>query len=212
MFTLFTLLLTLSLLLLGTSLLLSCLGLCKRRCSGLISTHCDILVVLLNLWRASISAGLFLAEVHIGFFPAHKHFVLKHLLECLNALLKELAHFMDTECCHVRAGLKSFHCEFFELKHIIELLLQLVESHGVELDAPGNLLLCLFNFQVVPLPQHFEVDWVDVEVVLRKSDPFFRLRVFKAQLFECFSQVVNSIADSLFLLFSQFHAMVFLSP
>lgn len=163
--------------------------------------------------RLESGLGVFLVlfvffEVH-GFFAGK--FLLHHALKLLDVFVEELGHLRYAEGGNVGACAHRLDGEFFEVKLIVELLLQLVQTCSVVGLGPGDLLGSFLSRSEILLFEEFEVLGIDVEIVVAQLDNLIFAFVNLGQLGELSAQFSNLCAHTFLFSFSQLESVVFLS-
>jgi hypothetical protein len=155
--------------------------------------------------------GCIVQEIFICISIFANDFILEHLLESLNIGLEELGHLLDSESGHIGSISDSLDCELLELKHIVVLVLQLVEVDRVKLDTPSHLLLGLLNFALISLIEDLEEFWVNLEIIFRDMKVILCIVVLLHNLIESFSQVIDLDFHLLLLSVCKSHSVILLS-
>jgi len=149
-------------------------------------------------------------EIIVIILILSNHFVLKHCLESFNSGGEEIRHFLDSESCNVCAILNALNCELLEFKHIIVLILQLIQVHSCIFNTPCNFLLRLLNLGLVSLVQDLEELWINLEVIFTDLEMFISSCTLLYNLRKLVSESSNLGPDLLLLLFGKTHSVVFL--
>jgi len=97
------------------------------------------------------------------------------------------------------------------MQHRVELIFEFIQLDSCHFDTVGDLFLGLLDPVVVLLRKEFKVLGVDVEIIISHLKTFFLGLVLLNEVGKGTSKVVNSLPNTVFLLFSQLEAHVLFS-
>ena len=175
------------------------------------SSHsCLCLVLDFVIVRSVFHIVEHLVFAHLIFLPCCD-LTLEDLLKLIDVVREHLRHLRHSECGNVCSSAHGFYRELLEVKDIVELLFDLIQSNSISLDFPLLFFFGFFNLCLRPFNKHVKEVRINVEILLGHLNYIFDLLVLLHDLDESLPETIDLAPDSALLLLSDLEFAILLS-